>query len=151
MLDIVNYKQETAALLPIKPKFVEKILSGEKTVEFRKTVFKQKFDRIIIYSSSPVKLIVAICDVTTINKQRPLTLWKKYRHVGGIKYSEYADYYKGKEFGVAIELTNVRVLDKPLELNDLVDVKSAPQSYMYVDTFTISAIEQHQRITTVKS
>jgi len=146
MLDIVNYKAETAALLPIKPKFVEKILSGEKTVEFRKIVFKQNIERIIIYSSSPVKRVVAICDVKTINRERPLTLWKKYRHVGGIEYSEYADYYRNKEYGVAIELTNVRVLDKPLELSDLVDIKVAPQSFMYVDTFTISEIEKNEGV-----
>ena len=46
-------------LLSIKPQFVEKIFSGEKKYEFRKTEFKRKnIDSIIVYSSGNIKKIV---------------------------------------------------------------------------------------------
>ncbi len=142
MLDDVDFNSRAAALMPIKPKYVEKILSGEKKVEFRKTVFKKSVNAIIIYSSSPVQRVVAICDINLVSKQRPLTLWKKYRHVGGIQYSDYKEYYNDKEFGVAIELSNIRILAQPLVLSDIVNVKCVPQSFMYVDSMTISLIEE---------
>ena len=48
-------------ILSIKPKHVEKILSGEKQYEFRKQIFKNpEVENIFIYASSPVKKIVAV-------------------------------------------------------------------------------------------
>jgi len=46
------------AILSIKPQYANAILKKEKTVEFRKKVFKNEVDRVYIYSSSPVKRIV---------------------------------------------------------------------------------------------
>ena len=142
VLDVIEFKSRSAALLPIKPKYVEKILSGEKTVEFRKVEFKENIENIIIYSSSPVMLVVAVCDVVMVVKRSPYTLWKKYRDVGGIEYAEYKDYFKGKDLGVAIELSNVKVLEHPLLLQDVVDVKSPPQSFMYVDSITVAEVQE---------
>lgn len=46
-------------LLSIKPEFVEKIFSGEKRFEYRKSIFKQQnIDTIVIYSTMPVGMIV---------------------------------------------------------------------------------------------
>ena len=45
-------------LLSIKPDYVEKILDGSKKYEFRKIIFNDNIQRIMIYSSSPVKKIV---------------------------------------------------------------------------------------------
>ena len=42
-------------LISIKPEFVNKILANEKLYEFRKSIFKQKVDKIFIYSTYPVK------------------------------------------------------------------------------------------------
>ncbi len=46
-------------IFSIKPKYVERILSGEKKYEFRKRIWKKQVDRVFIYASSPVKKIVA--------------------------------------------------------------------------------------------
>jgi len=43
-------------LLSIKPKYVEKIVNGEKQYEFRKRIFRNKNVRkAFIYSTSPTK------------------------------------------------------------------------------------------------
>jgi predicted transcriptional regulator len=42
------------ALLSIKPEFVDKIISGEKKYEYRKRIFKQKIEAVVIYCTMPV-------------------------------------------------------------------------------------------------
>ena len=44
-------------LMSIKPKYVEKILSGEKKYEYRKTLLKKDVESILVYSTSPVKKV----------------------------------------------------------------------------------------------
>ena len=46
-------------LLSINPRYVEKILSGEKKYEFRTRIAKRKVDSILIYSTAPVKRVLA--------------------------------------------------------------------------------------------
>ena len=48
-------------LMSIKPKYVEKILSGEKKYEYRKTLLKKDVESILVYSTSPVKKVV--CEI----------------------------------------------------------------------------------------
>ena len=42
-------------LLSINPEYAEKIMDGSKKFEFRKRKCKRRVDKIIIYSTSPVK------------------------------------------------------------------------------------------------
>jgi predicted transcriptional regulator len=46
------------AILSIKPKFVEEIISGRKRFEFRRRIFKKKISTILVYSSSPIQKFV---------------------------------------------------------------------------------------------
>ena len=51
------------ALLSIKPEYAEKILKGEKLVEFRIVAFAQEVSKIFIYATSPVCRIVGEFEV----------------------------------------------------------------------------------------
>ena len=42
-------------LMSIKPKYVEKIISKEKTYELRRNIFKREVSNVLIYSTSPEK------------------------------------------------------------------------------------------------
>lgn len=56
MIGILNKGVNMATvLLSIKPKYVQKILDGTKRYEYRKVNFARRIDKIIIYSSYPVK------------------------------------------------------------------------------------------------
>ncbi len=56
-------------LLSIKPKYVEKAITGEKQYNFRKTIFRNKNVReVYIYSTPPTKKIVG-----------KFVYWKHYR------------------------------------------------------------------------
>ena len=45
-------------LLPIKPEYVNKIIEKTKLYEYRKNKCKKKVDKIVIYSTSPVKKLL---------------------------------------------------------------------------------------------
>lgn len=57
-------------ILSIKPKFTNLILDGSKTIEMRTKIGKKFINgaRIIIYSSSPTKAIVAIAKIKKIQR-----------------------------------------------------------------------------------
>ena len=79
-------------LLSIKPEFVNKILTHEKLYEFRKSIFKQKVDKIFIYSSYPVKKIVGYFEVTEIICETPIELWNSFSDVSGISEKDFFKY-----------------------------------------------------------
>ena len=59
-------------LLSINPEYVEKILLGQKKYEYRKVKPSRKdIDKMIIYSTAPVKMIVAEVYIEDIIIERP--------------------------------------------------------------------------------
>uniref|UniRef100_UPI003FD808D8 ASCH domain-containing protein n=2 Tax=Methanoregula sp. TaxID=2052170 RepID=UPI003FD808D8 len=83
-------------LLSIKPKYVRSIIEGEKRYEFRKAIFKDRsVNRIFIYSSAPVKKIVAVFEIGTILEDHPDILWDRVRDYAGIDDSEFFTYFAG--------------------------------------------------------
>lgn len=63
-------------LLSIKPKYIEKIIKGNKRYEFRKSIFKKSVDEVWIYATSPTKKIVGTFVIGEIIKDTPANLWK---------------------------------------------------------------------------
>jgi predicted transcriptional regulator len=45
-------------LMSIKPSYVEKIVSGEKIYELRRSIFKREVENVIIYANAPSKEIM---------------------------------------------------------------------------------------------
>ncbi len=120
------------ALMSIQPEFAERILAGEKRVEFRKTYFRYKVSHVIVYSSNPVQKIVGFFEVEALELDDPASLWKRYSSVGGIARSAFEAYYDGCRRGVAIRIGRTFRLQKPLPLSSLTDTQPPPQSFRYV-------------------
>jgi len=118
-------------LLSINPEHVENILRGSKTFEYRKILCKRKVDKIVIYSTCPVKRIVGEVEVLDIIEMDKEKLWKITKKQSGITKKFYDKYYEGRETAVAYKLGEVLEYDEPQLLNDI-GVKMAPQSYMYL-------------------
>ena len=64
-------------LLSIKPEFVERIMDGSKIYEFRKRKCSKDINGIIIYSTAPVKKVVAEAEVSGILEGTPEQVWEK--------------------------------------------------------------------------
>ena len=116
-------------LLSIKPMYVDEILAGKKIFEFRKSIFKKKdISEVFIYSSSPVKKIVASFEIARIIADSPQKLWDKCQKYGGISENDFFDYFKNSDIGYAIEITNFELFKEPIDPKKLNSNFVAPQS-----------------------
>ena len=118
-------------LMSIKPQYVEKIISKEKTYEFRKSIFKKEVNNVIIYATSPEKKIVGSFELEDIIKDTPSNLWNNFSDKAGISKKDFFDYFKGKDVGFALKIGKLNILDDFIDVDCLEDFR-APQSFMYV-------------------
>lgn len=121
-------------LLSIKPQYVEEIIKGNKKYEFRKKVFKKKNEvsEIYIYSTSPEKKIVGYFKFNQIIEDHPKNLWENFKEVSGIDEFEFFEYFKEKETGFAIEISQLELFDNPIDASVIPNF-IAPQSFRYID------------------
>ena len=120
------------ALMSIKPIYVTKILSGLKRFEYRKVPCKQKIDKIIIYSTAPVKKVVGEVEVIEVLCDTPTRIWEKTNVNSGISKEFFDQYFNGCQIAIAYALGKVTEYELPKELAEF-GVKSAPQSFVYIN------------------
>jgi len=121
-------------LLSIKPEYAEKILDGEKQFEFRKTIFKNKSVKtVVIYATKPVGKVVGEFDIEEVISEEPHTLWLLTSEFSGITKSFFNEYFKGKSTAHAIKVRTARRYKIPLNLEDILNTKFAPQSFCYLN------------------
>lgn len=119
-------------LLPIKPEYANKIVEQTKLYEYRKTKCKKEIDRIVIYSTSPIKKVIAEVEVREIISNSPNQLWKDTKDYSGISKAKYMKYFENKNIAFAYKLGEVIVYDSPKKLKDF-GINYYPQSYVYLD------------------
>ena len=120
-------------LLSIKPKYASDILTGKKKYEFRRVLFnRQDINKVLVYSSTPVKTVTGEFEIADILCDDIENLWKITRTKAGISEQEFFDYFNDRERGFAIKIKNPVVFDTPITLGDL-SVNTPPQSFRYLD------------------
>ena len=120
-------------LMPINPKYVDEILSKRKKYEYRKIKAKRNnVNKIIIYSTAPVKKVVAEVDVNAIIEDSPEKLWEMTKNESGVTKEFYDHYYHNKNKAIAYKLGNIKIYDKPKNLSDI-GINYFPQSFIYLD------------------
>lgn len=121
-------------LISIKPKYVEKILGGEKKFEFRKVVFKTRpVRKIFIYASAPLQCIVASFDFDGIVSGSPERVWEDCQEYAGIGKDAYFNYFGWRENAYSIKIKNLKIFKNPIRPSQFIPNFRPPQSYMYVD------------------
>lgn len=121
----------TLALLSIKPQYAEAIFQGQKRFEFRRTKFKRVVDVVVVYTSSPVRMVVGEFDVRDVISDELWRLWKRTHHTAGIDSERFFAYFRGRSIGHAIAIGDVRRYAEPRALEESYGVK-APQSFTYL-------------------
>lgn len=120
-------------IMSIKPKYADKILNGEKKVEFRKKVFPNTVNKVYIYSSFPVMRIVGLFVVDYIEKGTPDEIWKNNKEHGGITERAFREYFDGN-IAHAIHIREIKCFRKPILLSDIFTLQyKAPQNFRYID------------------
>jgi type I restriction enzyme S subunit len=123
-------------LLSVKPEFAEKILTGEKRYEFRKTTFRDpdNVDTVFLYASSPEQEIVGSFSFDDITQADPEELWDRYGAESGIEQkSRFMDYFKGTTTGYAIAVDETMRFASPIDPYRRFDGFRPPVSFQYFD------------------
>lgn len=123
----------TKVLLSIKPRFAEAILSGGKTYEFRRALFKSRdVTSVVIYASSPIQRVVGEFSIEEVLCMDVEDLWAATQCGGGIEREYFDAYFAGREAGFALKVRNVTKYKRPLDLKKDFGVKRPPQSFQYL-------------------
>lgn len=130
-------ESNTALLVSIRPRFVEQIFAGTKTVELRRIRPRVKTgDLVIVYASGSQKALVGAFQVGNLVALSPTTIWRRYSSKTGLTRSECDTYFTGLTTGFAIEIARTWQLPVPVQLETLRSQRGgfhAPQSYRYLD------------------
>ena len=118
-------------LLSIKPEYVNKIISGKKTYEFRKFHCREGIDTIVIYATAPMKKVIGEVALVGIIEGDVEYVWHATRGFGGILKRDYKKYYQEREVAIAYQLGEVTVYEEPMRLEDL-GLDYVPQSFAYI-------------------
>lgn len=132
-------------IMSIKPEFANKILDGTKKFEFRTQVPQKEFKTVIIYATSPIKKMVGEFTVRRVIKETPEELWKVTQKYAGIDYEYFSKYFKGREYGYAIEVKNYLKYYAPIDPYSFVPNFNPPQSFMYLKSINVEG-NYHQDI-----
>ena len=105
--------------MAIHPRFAHAILSGEKTVEFRKRRLAEDVDTVLIYESAPTQRIVGRFTIAQTVEGTPRTLWRDFGSVGGIPRVDFFTYYAGHNRAVGFVVADRKRYDCPVALGEL--------------------------------
>ena len=128
-----------AIMLSIHPEWAEKIYSGEKTVEWRKTVphkLNAASRKVFLYETSPVCKVTGYFDllipieIDAVNIRKELD--EEYVERGCVPVDDLVKYQGKKNIIYAWVFKHFVKFDKPKTLADF-GVERAPQSWQYVE------------------
>lgn len=125
-------KMTDVIIIPIKPVYANAILSGEKTVEFRKNKIPTNIKTMVLYSTKQEQKIVGYFNVKDCEVAPPDELWRKYGRVGHISFNDFNSYYKGKKLGKCFLVKDVYQFKTPILLENCASISKAPQSFAYL-------------------
>jgi predicted transcriptional regulator len=119
-------------LLSVKPEFANKIFSGVKKYEYRRAIFKNNVNRVIVYASSPVQKLIGEFEIESIIYENLEQLWERTKEDAGISKEYFFEYFSDKKMGYAISVKNLRKYKQPLCLKETYGV-NPPQSFLYIN------------------
>jgi len=118
-------------LISIRPRWVEKIASGEKRVELRK-MLPEWSGRMWVYETAPVKAIVGSIDIEKVERLPMAELWDAVKDASCVGREDFLAYYKNAAEGYAAWIAEWHPLIKPIGLADI-GLKLPPQSWQWID------------------
>ena len=128
---------EPQIVISVHPRHAENILTGTKTVEFRRRfpVGSHLEGAILwIYSTSPIKAVIGWAEVKDVINMPVESLWARFRGDGGVKRGDFDLYFDGVRDGYAIVLSSITRLSEEIHAERFSDSGfSIPQSYRYVN------------------
>lgn len=129
-------------ILALYPKNIEKMASGVKKFEFRRSIYKDRtVKKVYVYATVPIKKIVATFDVIQIIEGTPEEVWNTCGNYSGSTKDSLMNYFKGKNLVYALELGSFKWLENPIDPREYIDNFYPPQFFQYVDGKKIFNLE----------
>lgn len=119
-------------VLSIKPVYANAILSGKKTVEFRKNGIPTDIKKIVLYATQPEQKIVGYFDIKDCIVDHPSSLWESYGDQGHINFDDFNSYYKQKTSGKCFLIEKTYKFKFPVTLSKCKSFTKSPQSFAYL-------------------
>jgi predicted transcriptional regulator len=120
-------------LLSIKPEFANKIFSGIKKFEFRRSIFKRTdIEKIIVYASAPISMVIGEFQIDNILHEELPALWNLTKKYAGITEDYFYKYFSDKNVGYAIKIKSSKKYETPYSIKTKYGI-TPPQSFMYIE------------------
>ena len=138
-------------LISVHEKYVQKMLSGEKSIEWRRRAINVRTGtRIWIYTTRPRAAVQAIATVEMVVNGSPSVLWRKYQDRAGIEFEEFSDYFRDAPVCCAVLLKDCRALRNEITLEALkseIGRFHPPQFYMSLrgDNRALRTLHRHSK------
>lgn len=126
-------------LVSIRPKWADLILTGEKTLEYRRNMSLKALllaRRMWIYASKPVGKVIGCA---SIRIWEGTCVFDMQGNNGCLSRAEYDGYFKGAERHYGIVIKDFAVLARPILLAEI-GIAHAPQSWMYMPESALEMI-----------
>lgn len=137
-------KNQNILIISVKPEYAKKILTGEKTIELRKSAPKKVGvnDFLFLYVTSPIMELWGIYQIENIIKEVPQKLWMNHGEKTGINKTEFTSYFSKSKNAYGIQLKEIKNFSNlSIKLNDLKKVIPGfmpPQTYSYIKSEVIN-------------
>jgi predicted transcriptional regulator len=119
-------------LLSIHPEFAEAIFDGHKQFEFRRVLFKESVDEIVVYATAPVGRVIGSFKIDSIYEDAPKALWARTKAVGGVTKEKFDTYFKDRTKAFAIKVAEPVRFAVPQPLSKYLASNTPPQSFCYI-------------------
>lgn len=108
------------ALFSVKPCYAEALLSGNKRFELRRRrPHVAAGTRVFLYATFPQAKVVGVGVVRQVLATYVESLWDMVQDSAAIEQSAFNEYFKGCDYGYALEFEQVIPLDNELPLSEL--------------------------------
>lgn len=113
-------KTTGVAMISMRPTFVERVFTGQKTVELRRTrPSLAEGDTVFVYCSAPVSALIGTFAVVEIIEEEVDRLWMEVFRDAGVSREEYDSYFENARVGFGIRFERLVELDDPIPLERL--------------------------------
>lgn len=128
-------QESSVVIISLHPEYANKILSGEKKLEFRRVWATKPVSAVVIYVTVPVRKLVAIAYVKKVHLGSPTRLWELAKSIGGgLSRRVLYKYLGGKKQGYAIEFGSIKIFSPAINPEAIIRNFRAPQSFAYLDS-----------------
>jgi predicted transcriptional regulator len=108
------------SLASIRPKYVDLLLNGTKTVELRRRKVNIPDNSILwVYSTLPIGVVIAVANVVRVYHGSPNAVWKKFSMRIGLSKSEFMSYTENARCVTAIDIKSIFRLKRTVPLEEI--------------------------------